>query len=231
MPPKAPRHSSTATPGRAGNGGRRRRPRQRSPPSIRASTRGSISGISTRSSRRMRGSSCPTRRCTGSSPPPGYPRRKGRGRPRRGTPTPRGRGGRASASSPGSTPASIPGSGSGLPKATLHGGIDDATGTVMGLRFDDEETLAGYYGMPGQILGEYGIPEAFSADRRTIFEYRRLSERDRTPTGTSTSSSPDAASSSGSRSSPRRSRRRREGSKGFGRPFSRGSSPSSRSGA
>jgi transposase len=35
--------------------------------------------------------------------------------------------------------------GPGLPKATLHGGIDDATGTVMGLRFDDEETLDGPY--------------------------------------------------------------------------------------
>jgi transposase len=71
--------------------------------------------------------------------------------------------------------------GPGLPKATLHGGIDDATGTVMGLRFDGEETLAGYYGMLGQILGKYGIPEAFYADRRTIFEYRKLPERDRTP--------------------------------------------------
>jgi transposase len=71
--------------------------------------------------------------------------------------------------------------GSGLPKATPRGGIDDATGTVMGLRFDGEETLAGYCGMLGHILGKYGIPEAFYADRRTIFEYKRLSERDKTP--------------------------------------------------
>ena len=52
---------------------------------------------------------------------------------------------------------------------------------VMGLRFDGEETLAGHCGMLGQILGKYGIPEAFYADRRTIFEYKRLSERDKTP--------------------------------------------------
>lgn len=51
--------------------------------------------------------------------------------------------------------------GDSLPKATLHGAIDDATGTVMGLFFDGEETLKGYYEMMWQILNEYGIPEAF----------------------------------------------------------------------
>ena len=70
--------------------------------------------------------------------------------------------------------------GDGLPKATLHGAIDDATGTVMGLFFDREETLKGYYEMAWQILNKYGIPEAFYGDNRTIFEYRKLSERSRT---------------------------------------------------
>ena len=70
--------------------------------------------------------------------------------------------------------------GDGLPKATLHGAIDDATGTVMGLFFDREETLKGYYEMAWQILSKYGIPEAFYGDNRTIFEYRKLSERNRT---------------------------------------------------
>lgn len=64
-------------------------------------------------------------------------------------------------------------------KATLHGSIDDATGTVMGLWFDKEETLDGYYRMLRQILTKYGIPEAFYSDRRTIFEYRRLAEREK----------------------------------------------------
>ena len=67
-----------------------------------------------------------------------------------------------------------------LPKATLHGAIDDATGTVMGLFFDGEETLKGYYEMMWQILGKYGIPEAFYGDNRTIFEFRKLSERNQT---------------------------------------------------
>ena len=70
--------------------------------------------------------------------------------------------------------------GDSLPKATLHGAIDDATGTVMGLRFEKEETLKGYYEMMWQILGKYGIPEAFCGDNRTIFEFRKLSEKNQT---------------------------------------------------
>ena len=70
--------------------------------------------------------------------------------------------------------------GDSLPKATLHGAIDDATGTVMGLRFEKEETLKGYYEMMWQILNKYGIPEAFYGDNRTIFEFRKLSERNQT---------------------------------------------------
>ncbi len=70
--------------------------------------------------------------------------------------------------------------GDGRPKATLHGAIDDATGTVMGLYFDEEETLKGYYEMMWQILNKYGIPEAFYGDNRTIFEFRKLSERNQT---------------------------------------------------
>lgn len=65
------------------------------------------------------------------------------------------------------------------PKATLHGAIDDATGTVMGLFFDKEETLRGYYSMLWQVLTMYGIPEAFYSDNRTIFEFRKLSEKDK----------------------------------------------------
>ena len=67
-----------------------------------------------------------------------------------------------------------------LPKATLHGAIDDATGTVMGLWFEKEETLKGYYEMMWQVLNRYGIPEAFYGDNRTIFEFRKLSEKSQT---------------------------------------------------
>ena len=70
--------------------------------------------------------------------------------------------------------------GEALPKATLHGAIDDATGTVMGLWFEKEETLKGYYEMMWQILNRHGIPEAFYGDNRTIFEFRKLSERNQT---------------------------------------------------
>ena len=67
--------------------------------------------------------------------------------------------------------------GESFPKATLHGAIDDATGTVMGLFFDKEETLYGYYNMLRQILLKHGIPESFYADNRSIFEYRKRSEK------------------------------------------------------
>jgi hypothetical protein len=50
----------------------------------------------------------------------------------------------------------------------------------MGLFFDREETLKGYYEMMWQILNKYGIPEAFYGDNRTIFEFRRLSEKNQT---------------------------------------------------
>ena len=70
--------------------------------------------------------------------------------------------------------------GEGFPKATLHGAVDDATGMVLALWFDREETLSGYFHMMHQILTKHGIPEAFYADRRTIFEFRKLSEKGKT---------------------------------------------------
>ncbi|HIU45158.1 MAG TPA: DDE-type integrase/transposase/recombinase [Candidatus Enteromonas pullicola] len=69
--------------------------------------------------------------------------------------------------------------GDGLPKATLHGAIDDAAGAIMGPFLDKEETLRGYYEMAWRILLEYGIPEAFYGDNGTIFEHRELPERNK----------------------------------------------------
>ena len=86
--------------------------------------------------------------------------------------------------------------GEGLPKATLHGAIDDATGTVMGLWLDKDGMLAGYYEMMTYtILTKYGIPACFCGNNRTIFEFRKLSEKDKTIDGPSTSSSRGCASS------------------------------------
>lgn len=53
----------------------------------------------------------------------------------------------------------------------LHASIDDATGTVTGAYFDEQETLKGYYNVLYQILTDYGIPYGFQTDGRTIFEY------------------------------------------------------------
>lgn len=61
----------------------------------------------------------------------------------------------------------------GNTKTALHGAIDDATGNLVGLYFDDQETLNGYYNITKQTLMKYGIPYKFKTDKRTVFEYKR----------------------------------------------------------
>jgi len=63
-------------------------------------------------------------------------------------------------------------------KWTLHIAIDDATGTVVGAWFEEQETLRGYYNVFKQILTTYGIPYMFYTDRRTVFEYRKSGSQD-----------------------------------------------------
>ncbi|MDR3304570.1 MAG: ISNCY family transposase [Clostridiales Family XIII bacterium] len=57
--------------------------------------------------------------------------------------------------------------------AHLHAAIDDATGNIVGMYFDWQETLHGYYHVFGQILKNHGIPYKFRTDKRTVFEYKR----------------------------------------------------------
>ena len=61
----------------------------------------------------------------------------------------------------------------GKDKTALHAAIDDATGQVVGLFFDKEETLNGYYNITYQILSKYGIPYLIKTDKRTVFEYKK----------------------------------------------------------
>lgn len=63
----------------------------------------------------------------------------------------------------------------GSEKTTLHASIDDATGKITGLYMDKQETLNGYYHIFYQTLVSYGIPYAFLTDRRTVFEYKKVS--------------------------------------------------------
>ncbi|MCF0126158.1 MAG: ISNCY family transposase [Clostridia bacterium] len=62
-------------------------------------------------------------------------------------------------------------------KTTLHGAIDNATGQVVGLFFDKEETLFGYYSLFSIILREYGAPAQFLTDNRTVFIYNGLNRK------------------------------------------------------
>lgn len=61
----------------------------------------------------------------------------------------------------------------GKEKTALHAAIDDATGQVVGLYFDKQETLNGYYNITHQILSKYGIPYLMKTDKRTVFEYKK----------------------------------------------------------
>jgi hypothetical protein len=54
-------------------------------------------------------------------------------------------------------------------KYTLHGGIDDATGKIVGLCMTKHECLHGYYETMRQIVEGNGVPISIYADRHTIF--------------------------------------------------------------
>lgn len=61
----------------------------------------------------------------------------------------------------------------GTKKSQLHIAVDDASGTIVGAYFDQQETLNGYYHVLQQVLVDYGIPYMFFTDRRTVFEYKQ----------------------------------------------------------
>jgi len=62
-----------------------------------------------------------------------------------------------------------------------HGAIDDATGTVLSLRFEKNECSAGYLHVLQDMLRTYGVPASLYSDRHSIFfspKEERLSEDD-----------------------------------------------------
>lgn len=65
-------------------------------------------------------------------------------------------------------------------KSCLHLATDKATNHIVGAYFDWQETLNGYYNVFYQILVNYGIPNQFKTDNRTVFNYNRLNEDKRT---------------------------------------------------
>ncbi len=68
----------------------------------------------------------------------------------------------------------------GQKKSCLHLAVDKATNTVVGAYFDWQETLHGYYTILKQILLNYGIPNMFLTDNRTVFAYNSLNPDKRT---------------------------------------------------
>lgn len=65
-------------------------------------------------------------------------------------------------------------------KSCLHLAADKATNTIVGGYFDWQETLNGYYNVFKQILVNYGIPNKFKTDNRTVFNYQSLNPDKRT---------------------------------------------------
>ena len=63
----------------------------------------------------------------------------------------------------------------GKSKTHLHIVIDDATGMIVGMHFDKQETLNAYYQITKQFLSNYGIPYLIKTDNRTVFNYKRKS--------------------------------------------------------
>jgi hypothetical protein len=57
----------------------------------------------------------------------------------------------------------------GSAKFTLHGGIDDATGNIVGTYMAKHECLQGYFEVVRQIVSRNGVPVAAYADRHAIF--------------------------------------------------------------
>lgn len=57
----------------------------------------------------------------------------------------------------------------GKDKYTLHGFIDDATGTITGLYMCKNECLLGYNEVLRQTLTQYGIPQSLYPDRYSVF--------------------------------------------------------------
>lgn len=55
------------------------------------------------------------------------------------------------------------------PKLNLHGAVDDATGKILGLRFEPEECLAGYMYVLWQMARNGTLARQFYSDRHTIF--------------------------------------------------------------
>ena len=65
-------------------------------------------------------------------------------------------------------------------KCCLHLAVDKATNNIVGAYFDYQETLNGYYHVFSQILKNYGIPNKFITDNRTVFNYNSLNPDKRT---------------------------------------------------
>lgn len=65
----------------------------------------------------------------------------------------------------------------GLGKLTLHVAVDDASGHILGLWLEKEETLHGYYKVMEYLLKTFGVPLKLRTDKRTVFIYKKKGQQ------------------------------------------------------
>lgn len=56
--------------------------------------------------------------------------------------------------------------------------IDDATSKIVGLRFEESETTAGYFKLTRQYIEKHGRPLAFYSDKYSVFRINQLGVRE-----------------------------------------------------
>ena len=62
----------------------------------------------------------------------------------------------------------------------LHGAIDDATGELTGLRFEENECLNGYFEVMKHTVSEFGVPLTMYSDKHTIFRSPLTAKKEET---------------------------------------------------
>ncbi len=62
-------------------------------------------------------------------------------------------------------------------KSNLHAAIDQATGKILSLRFDEHESIKGYYSLLSALFTNYGRPGLLVFDRRLAYNFQRSSNK------------------------------------------------------
>lgn len=68
------------------------------------------------------------------------------------------------------------------PKCTLYVAVDDATSSLVGLHFAEQETTLGYFELARQHMLEHGVPLAYYSDKYGVFRINVACRQERAET-------------------------------------------------